>query len=92
VVQQPWFGDSIVLFGPSYMGYVQWAVADKLPPEVKAMIPLITESGLTLDFLRPDAFSLETPFVRAGLRARRGVAAAAAGPVVGDGGEGLARV
>jgi putative CocE/NonD family hydrolase len=44
VVKQPWFGDSIVLVGPSYMGYVQWAVADRLPPEVKAMIPQITES------------------------------------------------
>ena len=62
VVKQPWFGDSIVLVGPSYLGYVQWAVADRLPPEVKAMIPQITESALTLDFLRPDAFSLETPF------------------------------
>jgi uncharacterized protein len=62
VVKQPWFGDSIVLVGPSYMGYVQWAVADRLPPEVKAMVPQVTESGLTLDFLRPDAFSLETPF------------------------------
>ncbi len=62
LVQQPWFGDSIVLVGPSYLGYVQWAVADRLPPEVKAMIPQVTESALTLDFLRADAFSLETPF------------------------------
>ena len=62
LVKQPWFGDSIVLVGPSYLGYVQWAVADRLPPEVKAMIPQITESALTLDFLRADAFSLETPF------------------------------
>jgi putative CocE/NonD family hydrolase len=62
LVKQPWFGDSIVLVGPSYMGYVQWAVADRLPPEVKALIPQVTESGLTLDFLRSDAFSLETPF------------------------------
>jgi hypothetical protein len=62
VVKQPWFGDAIVLVGPSYLGYVQWAVADQLPPEVKAMIPQITESALTLDFLRADAFSLETPF------------------------------
>jgi predicted acyl esterase len=36
VVKQLWFGDSIVLVGPSYLGYVQWAVADSLPPEVKA--------------------------------------------------------
>ena len=62
LVRQPWFGDSIVLVGPSYLGYVQWAVADRLPPEVKAMIPQVTDSALTLDFLRPDAFSLETPF------------------------------
>ena len=62
VVKQPWFGDSIVLAGPSYLGYVQWAVADALPPEVKAIIPNVTEAALTLEFLRPDGFSLETPF------------------------------
>src|SRR5256886_10943524 len=39
VVKQPWFGGSIVLVGTSYLGYVQWAIADRLPPEVKAMIP-----------------------------------------------------
>ena len=62
LVKQPWFGGTIVLCGPSYLGYVQWAVADDLPPEVKAMIPQVTESALTLEFLRPDGFSLETPF------------------------------
>ena len=62
VVKQPWFGDSIVLVGGSYLGYAQWAVADRLPPEVKAMIPQVTESALTLEFLRQDGLSLETPF------------------------------
>lgn len=62
VVKQPWFDGTIVLFGLSYLGFVQWAVADDLPPEVKAMVPQVTESALTLDFLRADAFSLETPF------------------------------
>jgi putative CocE/NonD family hydrolase len=62
VVKQPWFGGSIVLAGTSYLGYVQWAVADALPLEVKAMIPHATESALTLEFLRKDALSLETPF------------------------------
>ncbi|MEV6877658.1 CocE/NonD family hydrolase [Amycolatopsis sp. NPDC051128] len=62
VVKQPWFGDAIVLTGGSYLGYVQWAVADRLPPEVKAMIPHVTESRLTLEFLREDGLSLETPF------------------------------
>jgi putative CocE/NonD family hydrolase len=62
IVKQPWFGGSIVLLGLSYMGYVQWAVAGRLPPEVKAIIPEKTDSALTLDFLRADGFSLETPF------------------------------
>jgi uncharacterized protein len=62
LITQPWFGDSIVLFGMSYLGYVQWAVCDSLPSQVKAMIPQVSESALTLDFLRADAFSLETPF------------------------------
>ena len=62
VVKQPWFGDSMVLMGASYLGYVQWAVADSLPPQVKAMVPQVTDSALTLEFLRKDGFSLETPF------------------------------
>ncbi|HEX6358353.1 CocE/NonD family hydrolase [Actinophytocola sp.] len=59
---QPWFGDAMVLFGGSYLGYVQWAMADQLPPEVKAMVASVTESALTMEFLRADGFSLETPF------------------------------
>jgi hypothetical protein len=62
VTKQPWFGDAIVLVGGSYLGYVQWAVADRLPPAVKAMIPQVSESALTLEFLRKDGLSLETPF------------------------------
>jgi putative CocE/NonD family hydrolase len=62
VVRQPWFGEAMVLVGTSYMGYVQWAVADRLPPQVKAMIPHMTESALTLEFLRGDGMSLQTPF------------------------------
>jgi putative CocE/NonD family hydrolase len=62
VVEQPWCGESVVLVGASYLGYVQWAVADRLPPQVKALIPNMTESALTLEFLRADGLSLETPF------------------------------
>ncbi|MEU1516945.1 CocE/NonD family hydrolase [Streptomyces sp. NPDC005811] len=62
VLKQAWFGESMILWGASYLGFVQWAIADSLPPQVKAMIPVVTESALTLDFLRADAFSLETPF------------------------------
>jgi uncharacterized protein len=62
LVKQPWFGGTIVLTGLSYLGYVQWAIADQVPAEVKAMVPEVTESALTLEFLRSDGLSLETPF------------------------------
>ncbi|MGX9898939.1 CocE/NonD family hydrolase [Arthrobacter sp. SA17] len=52
----------MVLVGVSYLGFVQWAVADQLPPQVKAMIPQVTESALSLEFLREDGMSLELPF------------------------------
>jgi uncharacterized protein len=71
VVKQPWFGEAVVLVGGSYLGYVQWAVADSLPPEVKAMIPQVTESALTLEFLRRDGLSLETPFAWGVMTARQ---------------------
>jgi uncharacterized protein len=58
---EPWYGGSIVLTGPSYLGYVQWAVADTAP-DVRALIPQVTEAALTLELLRPDGFSLETLF------------------------------
>ena len=62
MIEQPWFGESIVLFGTSYLGFVQWAVTDRMPPQVKAMVPSVSESALTREFLREDGFSLETPF------------------------------
>lgn len=40
--QQPWFTGNVGLFGGSYFGYTQWAVAADLPSWVKAIVPLIT--------------------------------------------------
>ncbi|MFE2945160.1 CocE/NonD family hydrolase [Streptomyces sp. NPDC059255] len=62
VCEQPWFGGSLVLTGPSYLGYTQWAMADQMPVQVKAMIPATSESALGLALLRRDAFSLESLF------------------------------
>lgn len=36
---QPWQDGNIALVGGSYLGLVQWAVADRLPPQVKTMVP-----------------------------------------------------
>jgi putative CocE/NonD family hydrolase len=62
LVKQPWCGESVVLCGGSYLGFAQWAVADQLPPQVKAMIPAVSESAFTLEFLSKEAFGLEATF------------------------------
>ncbi|WP_328548410.1 CocE/NonD family hydrolase [Streptomyces platensis] len=36
--QQPWFNGTLGTIGPSYLGYVQWAIALDPPPELKAMV------------------------------------------------------
>ncbi|MBQ0863551.1 CocE/NonD family hydrolase [Streptomyces sp. RK75] len=35
--EQPWFDGGLGTVGPSYLGYVQWALALDPPPELKAM-------------------------------------------------------
>lgn len=62
LVEQPWCGEAVVLYGGSYLGFAQWSVAGQLPPQVKALIPSVSESAFTLEFLRKESFSLEAAF------------------------------
>ncbi len=55
VTEQPWFPGSMILAGPSYLGYTQWATAAQEPGSIAAMVPHVTSSRLTLPFIRPDA-------------------------------------
>jgi putative CocE/NonD family hydrolase len=36
---QPWQNGNIAMVGASYLGLAQWAVADRLPPAVKTIVP-----------------------------------------------------
>ncbi|MCK7623900.1 CocE/NonD family hydrolase [Streptomyces sp. RS10V-4] len=36
--EQPWFNGALGTIGPSYLGYVQWALALDPPPELRAMV------------------------------------------------------
>ncbi len=38
ILKQPWQDRKLALWGESYLGLVQWAMADKLPPEVKTFV------------------------------------------------------
>ncbi len=46
LVEQPFQDGNIALFGMSYLGAVQWTVADAVPPEVKTMIPMVISTHM----------------------------------------------
>jgi putative CocE/NonD family hydrolase len=48
------------MFGPSYLGFVQWAAAVDGPPCLKALAPIITASQIRSVFYPGEAFSLDT--------------------------------
>ncbi|RSS66745.1 CocE/NonD family hydrolase, partial [Streptomyces sp. WAC06614] len=87
--EQPWFDGRLGTVGPSYLGYVQWALALDPPPELKAMVVQVGLHDPHALFHAGGALHLETalavgvgmtyqhrgaaPFVRATLRLQRRV-------------------
>ena len=43
--EQPWFTGELATIGPSYLGYVQFALAAEQPPELRAMVVQVAMSG-----------------------------------------------
>ncbi|MDE3089715.1 MAG: CocE/NonD family hydrolase [Chloroflexota bacterium] len=46
IARQSWFDGNLGMWGPSYEGYVQWAVAPDAPAYLKAILPNITGSQI----------------------------------------------
>ena len=60
ITQQSWFNRVMGTWGPSYLGYAQWATAAGAPSSLKAMLPLIAGSE-NYTVTHPDgAFGPET--------------------------------
>lgn len=59
IKQQPWYGGSIGTFGPSYLGYTQWAIAASAGPEVKAMAMQATLADFSRMTYAGNSFSLQ---------------------------------
>jgi putative CocE/NonD family hydrolase len=64
IAAQPWFDGRLATWGPSYLGYTQWAaadaVADAVPEAIQAMMIMITSSE-NFSVSHPDgAFGLES--------------------------------
>lgn len=43
---QPWSDGSVGMWGPSYLGYVQYAAAASGNTQLKALVPLVTQSNM----------------------------------------------
>lgn len=41
LVEQDWQDGNVALVGMSYLAAAQWVIADRLPPEVKTMVPMV---------------------------------------------------
>lgn len=58
--RQPWFGGKIGMFGPSYTGFVQWAIAADCPEEIGAL-SLVAAASRPRDMMYAGgAFALRT--------------------------------
>ncbi|WP_436763223.1 CocE/NonD family hydrolase [Streptosporangium sp. V21-05] len=57
---QDWYGGSLAMHGPSYLGYAQWAVAPFAGPDLKAMSTSVTASQFRDAAYVGGAFALES--------------------------------
>lgn len=60
IAHQPWFDGNLGMWGQSYAGYVQWAVAADAPPLLKALVPGIITSQFSSVAHADGAFALDT--------------------------------
>ncbi|RRR72929.1 MAG: CocE/NonD family hydrolase [Candidatus Viridilinea halotolerans] len=60
IAQQPWFDGNLGMWGASYVGYTQWAVAAAAPPFLKAIVPVITTTRFGQAFNPGGSFAYET--------------------------------
>lgn len=57
---QPWFDGNLGMWGVSYAGYTQWAVAADAPPYLKALMPVAITARLSRSVYPNGAFSFES--------------------------------
>ena len=58
IEKQPWHQGKVVTFGPSYLGYVQLAMAPEAGDRISAMVPMITTSKFRDIWYSGDSFQL----------------------------------
>ena len=57
---QPWFDGNLFTYGPSYLGFTQWAIAAEAGPALKGMLASVTTAGFRDPTYAGGAYSLDT--------------------------------
>ena len=70
VRRQPWFHGKLLLFGMSYLGYTQWAVAAEAGERVTAMHVTMSTARIRDLFYPGETFALETALTWTALMSR----------------------
>lgn len=58
--RQPWYSGAFGMFGASYQGFVQWALAAHAGDELRAMVAVVTASTTRDSTYAGESFSLDT--------------------------------
>ncbi|MEP7123335.1 MAG: CocE/NonD family hydrolase [Byssovorax sp.] len=58
--EQPWYSGELAMIGPSYLGFVQWAIASEIGSDLKAMVPQVTASDFRGETYAGESFTLDT--------------------------------
>ena len=76
--RQPWYRGAFAMFGPSYVGFTQWAVAADAGSDLKALCTTVTASSFRDPTYAGGGFSFDTVLTWSSiLAAQRGPATAA---------------
>ncbi|GAA1818452.1 CocE/NonD family hydrolase [Planosporangium flavigriseum] len=71
--RQPWYSGELCTYGPSYVGFVQWALAADAGPDLKAMATIVTTADFHDSTYAGGSFSLDAVLTWAALlSAQRG--------------------
>lgn len=57
---QPWFDGNLFTYGPSYLGFTQWAIAAEAGPVLKGMLAAVTTAGFRDPTYAGGSYSLDT--------------------------------
>jgi putative CocE/NonD family hydrolase len=58
IEEQPWYNGKLLMFGPSYLGHVQLALAPDAGDRITALLPMITTSGFRDNWYNGDSYEL----------------------------------